>query len=141
MFVGYLKIAGLSAMLSAGIVTAFEIHAAPERTPVTGQKLQDRLPQDRSMTVRHAASETTGVAMLARNTDDQPRAGFGKGDLERLIVRCANQIWPNIAHECLTSTDGRPVRRATRTITVEERSKGESTSVLVRLPTTEMAHR
>lgn len=140
MFVGYLKIAGLSAMLSAGIVTAFEGSAAPERASVTGQKLQDRLPQGRGMTIGHAASERTGVAMLAHAIDGQPRAGFEKGYLEGSSARCADQTWPNISHDCLTSLDGRPVRRAARTITVEERPD-EGSSILVRLPATEAARR
>lgn len=134
---GLVKIAGLSAMLSAGLVTAFDPPGAPERAPVAGQKFLDRLPQDGGeLAARRVAVEAAGwVSPPTRETGGGAQAGAGKGDFQRLAAAgCASQTWPNISHECLTSADGRPVRQAARVITVEERREGERTSVLVRLP-------
>ena len=139
---GLIKIAGLSAVLSAGLVTAFDPPVAPERAPIAGQKLLDRLPQDgREVTAYRTANATTGLVMPAREAAAEGKAAVGKGNFQRSAAGCAGQTWPNISHDCLTSADGRPVRQADRVITVEERRDIERTSVLVRLPATEIARR
>ena len=79
---------------------------------------------------------------LAREAAAEGKAAVGRGNFQRSAAAgCADQTWPNISHECLPSADGRPVRQAARMITVEERRDMELTSVLVRLPTTEIARR
>ena len=114
---GMIKIAGLSAVLSAGLVTGF----APE--PATGGKLyQDRVAQSfedaapsvRPVAVRLAAAETTG--------------SIGKAAQD-----CTAQAWPNIVPECLSAASGTPARASVRTITIEKRET-PNTSTLVRLP-------
>jgi hypothetical protein len=114
---GMIKIAGLSAVLSAGLVTGF----APE--PATGGKLyQDRVAQSfedaapsvRPVAFRLAAAETTG--------------SIGKAAQD-----CTAQAWPNIAPECLSAASGTPARASVRTITIEKRET-PNTSTLVRLP-------
>ena len=138
---GIVKIAGLSAMLSAGLVTAFDQGRTPEAAPVVG-KLQDRVPQDgRAVAAHRMTVETTGSTAAPRRTG-QAQAGSQKGDFVRQAsADCADQTWPNIPHACLTAADGRPARQAARMITVEERHADEGTSVLVRLPAVEVARR
>ncbi|HKH95924.1 MAG TPA: hypothetical protein VKA39_05320 [Beijerinckiaceae bacterium] len=114
---GLIKIAGLSAVLSAGLVTGF----APE--PAAGGKLyQDRVAQSfedaapaaRPVAFRLAAAETTG-------------------SIEMAAQHCTAQAWPNIAAECLSAASGTPARASVRTITIEKRET-PNTSTLVRLP-------
>ena len=114
---GLIKIAGLSAVLSAGLATGY----APE--PAAGGKLyQDRVAQSfedaapavRPVAVRLAAAETTG--------------SIGKA-----AQHCTAQAWPNIAPECLSAASGTPARASVRTITIEKRDT-PNTSTLVRLP-------
>lgn len=114
---GMIKIAGLSAVLSAGLVTGF----APE--PAAGGKLyQDRVvqsseedaPAARPVAFRLAAAETTG-------------------SIAKAAQHCTAQAWPNIAPECLTAASGTPARASVRTITIERRET-PNTSTLVRLP-------
>ena len=140
---GLVKIAGLSAVLAAGVVNAFEAPSAPERAPIAGQKFADRLPQSEGeIAVRRTAAETTGSVTTIRQAAAETRAASGKGDLLRTAsAGCAAQTWPNISYDCLTSADGTPMRQAARTITVEERRDAERTSVLVRVPAAELANR
>jgi hypothetical protein len=114
---GMIKIAGLSAVLSAGLVTGF----APE--PATGGKLyQDRVAQSfeeaapsvRPVAFRLAAAETTG-------------------SVQNAAQHCTAQAWPNIAPDCLSAASGTPARASVRTITIEKRET-PNTSTLVRLP-------
>jgi len=139
---GLIKIAGLSAVLSAGLVTAFDLPGAPERAPIAGQKFLDRLPQDGREVAAHRTATTTGSVTLAREAAAGGKAAVGRGNFQRSAAAdCTGQTWPNISHDCLTSADGRPARQAARMITVEERRDMERTSVLVRLPATEIARR
>ena len=141
---GLVKIAGLSAVLAAGVVNAFEAPSAPERAPIAGQKFADRLPQSEGeIAVRRTAAETTGsVTTMIRESVSQMRTVTGKSDFQRVAsAGCAAQTWPNISHDCLTSVDGTPVRQAVRTITVEERRDAERTSTLDRMPAAEIARR
>lgn len=113
---GIIKIAGLSAVLSASLVTAY----APD--PMAPGKLyQDRIvqaddagPAARPVAFTLAAADTTGF--------------IGKA-----TPACAGQAWPNIAADCLSADAGMPARAAVRTITIEKRD-GANTSTLVRLP-------
>jgi len=52
---------------------------------------------------------------------------------------CAEAVWPNIDASCLRTTDGAPARHV-RTITIGYQS-GENTTVLVRVPSAEVAKR
>jgi hypothetical protein len=135
---GIVKIAGLSAVLSAGLVTAFDHGRAPEAAPVVA-KLQDRMPQDgRAVAERRMTVEATGSTAPARRA----QTGAPKGDFVRQAsADCAGRTWPNIPHDCLTAEDGRPARQVARMITVEERRADEGISVLVRSPALEVAQR
>ena len=108
---GMIKIAGLSAVLSAGLVSAYNPAPAAD-----GKLYQDRVAQSEEV-----------VAPLVRTAAYSPDER-GRG----ASAGCSAQAWPNIAPECLRGTEGAPVR-AVRTITIERRD-GENTSTLVRLP-------
>lgn len=132
------KIAGLSAVLSAGIVTAYELPPARQVAPVSGKVYTDRiLPADE----RSLREPKAGGAAAA----ELPNTGvmvWGKGD--RLWTDagndCAAQAWPQITRDCLAPRDGTPVRGAVRTITIESR-EGANVSVLARVPVAEVARR
>src|SRR3954453_8163875 len=120
---GLVKIAGISAVLSAGLVTALDPSSAVDPPPVADQKFPDRLPRDGEGGGRWTA-KAAGLEAPARATT----AAAGKSDLPRVAAGgWAAQTWPNIPHGCLTSADGRPVRQAARMITVEDRREGERT--------------
>jgi hypothetical protein len=106
---GIVKIAGLSAVLSAGLVTAFDHGRAPEAAPVVA-KLQDRMPQDgRAVAERRMTVEATGSTAPARRA----QVGAPKGDFVRQAAAdCAGRTWPNIPHDCLT--EGRTAGAASR---------------------------
>jgi hypothetical protein len=114
---GMIKIAGLSAVLSAGLVTGF----APE--PAAGGKLyQDRVAQ--SFEDAAPAARPVAFTLAAAETT---------GSIQKAAQHCTAQAWPNIAPECLSAASGTPARAGVRTITIEKRET-PNTSTLVRLP-------
>jgi hypothetical protein len=56
------------------------------------------------------------------------------------MTDCGRQDWPYITQNCLVSSDGNPVRKVSRVITIERRT-GDNSSELMRLPVTDMAQR
>ena len=135
-----MKIVGVSAVLSAGLVTASEMQMQSDREPVSGKIYTDRVPQGdavpaRGLRITYAAG--------SRETGEGPQTSTEtKGDLLRKVPQraCASQAWPNVAPECLEAANGTPVRSGVRMITVEQR-EGANTSVLVRIPAAEIAQR
>jgi len=119
--IGLLKIAGLSAVLSAGLVAAFDGSFAPERSLAAGTKRLDRLAQG------------TGEPARAQNGSDRTASGH-RNSMRSASAGCAEQAWPYIAPACVASTQGAPVRAAARLITIEQRHEDANTSVLVRVP-------
>jgi hypothetical protein len=133
-----MKIVGVSAVLSAGVVTASEMHGHQAAEPVSGKAYTDRLPQGDL-----APSRALRITYASQSEGREPRMSAGtKGDLLGKAPQgtCASKAWPNIAPECLESANGTPVRSSVRMITVEQR-EGVNTSVLVRIPSPELAQR
>ena len=132
----WFKIAGLSAILAAGVVTAFGNTGQAASNP--GKLFHDRLPS--SNDVPQVGPETRALA-VAPATSDQV-VGSGKSD--RLDARaqadCATQVWPYISAGCLIPVGEARAPRPVRTIAVETR-EGPNTSVLVRVPQTTVAAR
>jgi hypothetical protein len=113
--IAILKIAGVSAVLAAGLVTALDWPRAREMAP---KAYLDRLPE----------TEVAPPVAIAREASTRTAAiETAKADV------CAASAWPNIPRECLSGSDGAPARKAIRTITIESRD-GASTSVLTRVP-------
>jgi hypothetical protein len=132
-----MKIVGVSAVLSAGFVTASEMQAQPGRELASGKIYTDRVPQGDAVPARALRITYTGSQGESRGA--QASAG-GKGDLLRKAQgTCASQAWPNVARECLEAANGTPAR-SVRMITVEQR-EGANTSVLMRVPSPEIAQR
>ena len=111
-----LKLAGVSAVLSAGVVTAFE----PPQAPVSGKIYQDRIIAEPAGPVTLADASAATVQKVAN--DAGPSSG----------PDCRAQAWPYVSRDCM-SADGNAARKAVRTITIERRD-APNTSTLVRLP-------
>jgi hypothetical protein len=134
---GTAKIIGLSAILSVGIVTAYELPQARESAPAA-KKYTDRvLPAEGSPGQPMIAYAAPVSQIAVRETQGEAR----KGDSLRMQMedRCAAQAWPNISADCLAAVNGAPVRKPARTITIEERTANAST--LVRVPLADVAAR
>ena len=134
-----MKIVGMSAVLSAGVVTASEMQTRPDREPASGKIYNDRVPEGESVPGR-SLRITYASATLEESAGSQT-VKEAKGGLLRDVPQrhCASQAWPNIAPECLVPAGGAQPR-SVRMITVEQRS-GANTSVLVRVPASEVAQR
>jgi len=132
-----LKIVGVSAVLSAGLVLVSEMRV--DAAASTGAKVYvDRLPQGEA-----APAQPSRLIHLAGGQMDAPTPGTaaGKGDsLRAAPLACTTQAWPHVSRECLVAADGTPARASVRTITMERR-EGVNTSVLVRMPAPELAQR
>jgi hypothetical protein len=125
-----MKIVGVSAVLSAGLVTASEVVPQPAAEAMSGKIYTDRVPEGEPGPVRFTRA---AYAPTPRDDDHGPNVvRGGKGDALGKPVQgaCASQAWPHIASECLETG---PARGSVRMITVEQRP-GTDTSVLVRVP-------
>ena len=132
---GFLKIAGVSAVLAAGVVAVLELSSANASVPISHKAFSDRiLPAEGDVAPQARAEAPAHFADLAL------RDPSGKGDRLREPASCAAQVWPNIERACLVAVEGTPVRKAVRTITIEAR-EGANVSVLARMPVTEVAGR
>jgi hypothetical protein len=134
--VQWIKIAGLSAILATGVVTAFGSTGQAAIAP--GKISYDRLPASSDMPeVRSEARALVGAPAA-------PRSDFASGKGDRWSARseadCSRQAWPYISDACLDPAGEARARRPVRTITVETR-EGTNTSVLVRIPQPTLAAR
>jgi hypothetical protein len=131
-----MKIVGVSAVLSAGFVTASEIPGQPDREP-SAKIYTDRVPEGDAV-----PSRALRITYVAATLEEGAQASSeAKGDMLRNAPqRCASQAWPNIPAECIGAPDGTSPRGNVRMITVEQR-EGANTSVLVRVPVSEVAQR
>ena len=129
------KLIAVTAAISAGFVTAYDLSQVRAGTEARTKAYYDRvLPSDANgpakVVFTVAAADQTG----ALQSD-------GKSDLLRVAAPdCASQTWPHIGRECLVAENGATLRKAARTITIEQR-QGANASVLVRVPSTEIASR
>jgi hypothetical protein len=133
---GFVKMSVLSAVLSFGVVTAYNHAGAAAQAPVPAKPFQDRLPAQVGPAAEQVRLSPTPVALAPA------AAKAGKGD--RLPVaadgNCASQTWPTVSLACLSRDDGLPKPSRVRIITVETRDE-PNTSVLVRMPHTDVARR
>lgn len=134
---GLIKIAGLSAALSASLVTADLIRRPRDEVEPAAKLYTDRVPQTDGGPARNEAPDTAAMRGAGR---PEPTAAGHKGDSWREGSGCAAQAWPYRARECLIAADGAPARPVVRTITIESRA-GANTSVLTRVPVADVAIR
>lgn len=128
----WMKLAGLSAALSASLVAALQDPGGPDPGARTAGKAHfDRVPQaDGEAQPRAVAATGRGAPAVTRGS---------KGDRQQPASgACAAWAWPNVPSECLAPADGTPARKMVRTITIERR-EGDDTSILVRMPQTAVA--
>jgi hypothetical protein len=125
-----MKIVGVSAVLSAGLVTASEMQPQPAAELTGGKIYTDRVPEGEPTRLWKAVYTTDHRA----EEQGTATARAGKGDLLGKASQgaCAAQAWPHIAPECLAGAEGGSPRDV-RMITVEQR-QGANTSVLMRVP-------
>jgi len=129
----WIKIAGLSAILSAGVVTASGNTGQAAITP--GKVSYDRLPPSSDVPLELARwSARLPLPVLLLHS--------GKGDRWSAPSEadCSRQAWPYISDACLAPAGEARAWRSVRTITVETR-EGANTSVLVRVPQPALAAR
>jgi len=127
-----MKIVGLSAVLSAGLMTASEVQPQPGAEAMGGKIYTDRVAEGEP-----ALAGFTKAALVSGPRDEGPTvARDGKDDSLGRPVQgaCASQAWPHIAPECV---DNSAARGSVRMITVEQRH-GADTSVLVRVPASDL---
>jgi hypothetical protein len=130
---GTFKMITVTAALAAGVVTAYDMPQVR-----AGGETQTKTYYDRVL-----PSEPTPVKRARVADPDQ--TGSLKSGVKADIVRatdpaCATEAWPNISRECLVAENGGQARKPARTITIEKR-EGQNTSVLVRVPSAEIATR
>ena len=131
----WIKIAGLSAILAAGVVTAFG--DTGQAAPAPGKLFHDRLLAFSDMPEVRPETRSRVVAPALSNRS----VASGKGDsLTASKADCAAQAWPYISAACLTPVGEARAPRPVRTITVETR-EGANTSVLVRVSQPTLAAR
>jgi hypothetical protein len=123
----------LSALMSAGIVTAFDFGGARLDDQAAAVQIAQRFPRSDESFVRVVPAKSQP------QTAAKPIVAAGKGD-RMAKPGCATQEWPYIAPNCLVAADGAQVRKVSRVITVERRT-GENSSELVRVPVTAVAAR
>jgi hypothetical protein len=135
---GILKLAAVSAVLSAGLVAADGISAAREIGPVPAKTYTDRVPAS-GVLAEPVQVAYAGVTPGDRRAADVATTGKGDSQREKPAKSCEAQTWPNIARHCIASSDAEP-RRLIRTITIESRD-GATTSVLTRVSAATVAQR
>lgn len=118
----------LSVLMSAGLVAAIDITGQRSETPATQVAQRFPLPGEMFAPVSMGSVVLQKVELQAMRGDRLP-----------LSEPCAQQDWPYLSHQCLTSGDG-TVRKVIRVITIERRV-GETTSELVRMPVADVAQR
>jgi hypothetical protein len=131
---GFVKMSALSAVLSFGVVTAYN------QMPALGEPGQGKLYQDR--VAPEAESELSTGSIGGALSEREVVTGGRKADRLAPGSRegCDEQAWPYVSPSCLSRSDGRSSPSRVRTITVESRA-GVNTSVLTRMPQTDIARR
>ena len=127
----------LSALMSAGFVTAVDMVMPRADDQSAAVQVAERFPLTSEMFAPVSLATLAMNQFNAQSTVAMDR----KGDkLAVPMSDCDLQGWPYIAQNCLVSSDGNPVRKVSRVITIERRT-GENSSELMRLPVTDMAQR
>jgi hypothetical protein len=133
------KIIGMSAVLSAGLVTASEVSLPASSEPASAKIYTERLTQTDGVSMRGAAMAATFTAAAEREATGTVKGAKSDSLRKEPAGHCATQAWPHITPDCIAS-DGTGSRKSVRTITIEQR-EGSNVSVLVRVPAPEVASR
>ena len=126
----------LSALMSAGIVAAFDMSGMQAPDTTAAVQVAERFPVTSEMLTPVPMSQFVAQKFAAQ----QLVADGSKGDKLPLADACGQQGWPYISHECLVSAEGGPARKVNRVITIERRV-GDNMSELMRVPVADLAQR
>lgn len=124
----------LSVLVSAGLVTAYDITAPQSGDQSAAAQVAQRFPR------ADEAFRRVIPAKAPASEAPKPVAAGAKGDKLPSPASCGQREWPYIDQACLVSADGSPVRNVSRFVTIERRVD-ESTSELVRVPASALAAR
>jgi hypothetical protein len=122
------SVIALSAAMSAGFVTVYDMNRIDQ--PTAAVQVAQRFPVASEMFAPLTLSSNSASSFALPKADRAPLAADN----------CAGQGWPYIAQACLTSGDGKPMRKVARVITVERRA-GDNSSELTRVSVTTVANR
>jgi hypothetical protein len=127
----------LSALMSAGLVTAVDMVVPRAEEPTATAQVAERFPLTSEM---FAPVSLATLAMNQLNAQSSVQMDQKGDKLAVPTTDCDRHSWPYIAQNCLVAMDGNPVRKVSRVITIERRT-GDNSSELMRLPVTDMAQR
>lgn len=116
-----LKLAGISAVLSAGLVTAFD--SGPAVSQGTVKIHHERVAAEPAAPVEAVVLVEASAGMVRTVASD---ASAGAAD-------CRAQPWPYVSVDCVSAAGRDAGRKPVRTITIERRD-APNTSTLVRVP-------
>lgn len=125
-----------ASVLAAGLGVA----ALPQAGEGAGSAAAGTKDQSRYSARLEEALQLAGALAVDEEVLETITAAARKADRLVTAVDCTGQAWPYLGSACLVGTDGRPSEQSVRTVTVEYRVS-ENTSVLVRLPSPQIAGR
>ncbi len=129
-----IRIAGISAILAAGVVAFGEAGSAA----TTSRKIfTDRLSESADAGGRAATTDRLAVVVAGSPSG---AAGVKSSRLTPAASKCRLEAWPYVSGECIASGEGTNASRPVRMITLEKRD-APATSVLVRVPQVTVAAR
>jgi hypothetical protein len=127
---GFVKMCGVSAVLSFTLVTGYQLTEAG--APIGSSKLyHQRLGEASTSPARTVAA--LGTVETASGTKGDRLTPGAPAD-------CARRTWPYLGADCVAAVEGTKKRAHVRFITVESR-EGVNVSVLQRVPQTDIALR
>jgi hypothetical protein len=125
----------LSALMSAGIVAAVDLSSTQSVDRPAVEQVADRFPVTSEMFTPVSMTQFAAKMYISHQAVTDGRKG------DKLPAEgCSQQDWPYLSHQCLVSTDGNPVKKVNRVITIERRVS-DNTSELMRLPVADLAQR
>ena len=127
----------LSALMSVGLVAVVGLPSTATENETPNFQVSQRFPAADEMLVPMSLAQFTAQKFA----EEQKAIADGrKGDRLPGNDACERAGWPYFAADCLVSTDGGPVRKVSRVITIERRVD-DNTSELVRTPVSDIAQR
>jgi hypothetical protein len=136
MFAIATRIGALSALISVGLVAAYDMSGPRAEDLSAAAQVGQRFPTSSEM----FAPLSMTLFAAQKLIDDRSVADGRKHDKLPVSESCSHQDWPYLSQQCLASADGSPVRKVNRVITIERRI-GDNTSELVRVPVADLAQR
>src|SRR5262245_14484723 len=106
----------LSALVSAGLIAAVDLSGVPAPDTTAAVQVAARFPVTNEMFTPVPMAQFVAQKFAAQ----QQLVDGSKGD--KLAEACSQQDWPYLSPQCTVSTEGAPVRKVNRVITIERRT-------------------